>query len=43
MEKKEESQVKQPWECVADAFKQINNLFVPEKKEKKEDSEVKHD
>ena len=42
MEEKRE-EVKQPWECMAVAFKQINSLFVTEKKEQKEDSEVKHE
>ena len=42
MEKREESQVKQPWECMADAFKQINNLFNVNK-EKNEKSEADHD
>lgn len=42
MEKKEESQVKQPWECMADAFKQVAGLFqMPTVK--KEEKEVKHD
>ena len=44
MEEVKESQVvKQPWECMGDAFKQIRSLFEPEKKEQKKDSEVKHD
>ena len=42
MEKREESQVKQPWECMADAFKQINNLFNANK-EKNEKPEADHD
>ena len=41
MEKREESQVKQPWEGMADAFKQINNLFKVEKKNEK--PEADHD
>ena len=35
-EVKEGQVVKQPWECMGDAFKQINNLFNVEKKEKPE-------
>ena len=42
MEKREESQVKQPWECMADALKQINNLFNVNK-EKNEKPEADHD
>jgi len=42
MEEKRE-EVKQPWECMAQAFAQINSLFLPVKKEEKEESEVKHE
>lgn len=41
-EVKEGQVVKQPWECMGDAFKQINNLFKVEKKEQKK-SEAKHE
>ena len=41
-EVKEGQVVKQPWECMGDAFKQINNLFNVNK-EKKEKPEADHD
>lgn len=44
MEERKESQVKQPWECMGDAFKQVANLFqMPIKKEEKHEPEVKHE
>ena len=34
-----EGQVKQPWECMAEAFKQVSDLF----KDKEKKPEEKHD
>ena len=44
MEERKESQVKQPWECMGDAFKQVANLFqMPAVKKEEKKEEVKHD
>lgn len=42
MEEKRE-EVKQPWECMAQAFAQINSLFLPVKKEEKNEEEKAND
>ena len=42
MDKKRE-EVKQPWECMAQAFAQINSLFLPVKKEEKKEEEKAND
>lgn len=42
MEEKRE-EVKQPWECMADAFKQVANLFQMPTVKKEGEQEVKHD